>query len=130
MNWEDYEDDAHSEFMSNRMYLSEKKRHAPAGVHIMNKNEFRLMRKLMSETGLSEKEIRAHKKYRKMLSEAQKVPAATKGKLQKAKNKVMKQVTRDLKLAKEHPAVVEEFNKRWNEFYKKNQYILQYLKWL
>lgn len=126
----DCEEDAYNEFMDGKHYLSEKKRNAPAGVHIMNKNESRLLRKLMSDTSLSEKEIREHKKYRKMLSEAQKVPAATKSRLQKAKDKVMKAVTKELKLAKEHPLVVAEFNKRWNEFYNKNQHRLRYWRWL
>lgn len=119
--WED-----NSEFIDKKMYLSEKKRHALPGVHIMNKNESKLLRKLMSETGMTEKEIREHKKYRKMLSEAQKVPAALRDKRQKAKDKVMKKVTMELKLAKEHPDVVAEFKKRW-ELYKKTN---SYLKWL
>lgn len=40
--------------------------------HYPNKNEASLLRKIMSETGLSEKEVREIKKYRKMLAEAAK----------------------------------------------------------
>lgn len=42
------------------------------GVHVMNKNESKVMRRLQAKTGLSKKEIRGVKKYRVMLSEAQK----------------------------------------------------------
>ena len=41
--------------------------------HYPNKNEASLLRKLMTENGLNEKEVRDIKKYRIMLSEAQKV---------------------------------------------------------
>jgi len=40
------------------------------GEHVMSKNEASLMRRLQSETGMSEKEVRSHKKYRKMLADA------------------------------------------------------------
>jgi hypothetical protein len=43
------------------------------GGHIANKKESALLRKLMSETGKTEEEIRAIYKYRKALSEAAKV---------------------------------------------------------
>ena len=35
--------------------------HAPAGVHIMNKNESATLRKLKKETGLTEEELRKEK---------------------------------------------------------------------
>ena len=38
--------------------------------HYPNKNEAKLLRKLKAKTGLSEEEIRSHKKYRKMLADA------------------------------------------------------------
>ena len=44
-----------------------RKLYAPPDVHIPDKQEAKLLRKLMADTGLSEKEIRAIKKYRKML---------------------------------------------------------------
>jgi hypothetical protein len=41
-------------------------------IHYPNHNESQLLRRLMSETGLTDEEIHTHSKYRKMLSEAQK----------------------------------------------------------
>jgi len=41
-------------------------------IHYPNQNETRALRRIMSQTGLSEKKIRSHHKYRKILSEAQK----------------------------------------------------------
>lgn len=40
-------------------------------VHKMNKNEGKLLRRLMAETGMNEEEVRSIKKYRKQLSDAQ-----------------------------------------------------------
>lgn len=42
------------------------------GEHVMSKPEASLMRRIQSETGMTEEEVRKHKKYRKMLSDAQK----------------------------------------------------------
>lgn len=44
------------------------------GEHIPNKQEAKLLRRLMSETGNTEEEIRDIPKYRRMLAEAQKSP--------------------------------------------------------
>ena len=77
---------------------------APKGKHIMNKNEAKLCRKLMSETGLSEEELREHKTYRIQLSVAQKEgEQRIRSRQEKYKRSVMKEVTKELKLAKEHP---------------------------
>jgi hypothetical protein len=95
-----------------------RKRMAPAGVHVPNKNEASLLRKLMSDSGLSEKEVRAHKKYRVMLSDAQnKGIKPTKSKMEKAQERIMKGVTKDLKLAKEHPLVIKEYRIRFDKWY-------------
>ena len=109
-NWGKDPDDANSKF-----YYS-KKKYAVPGVHIMMKKESKVLRKLKKETGLTETQIRAHKKYRKMLSDAQKVPPAKKTDYQREYDRQMKNVTRDLKLAKENPLVQAEFKKRWAEF--------------
>lgn len=55
-----------------------KKLLADDDTHVMNKDEAKEMRRIQSKTGLSEEEVRTHKKYRKMLSDAQKgnTPAA------------------------------------------------------
>lgn len=50
----------------------EKTRRYARGEHVMSKAEGSLMRRIQSETGLSEEEVRTHKKYRKMLSDTQK----------------------------------------------------------
>lgn len=95
---------------------SERKKHAKPGQHIMNKNESKLLRKLMHDTEMTEKELREHKKYRKMLSDAQKVPVAKMTDGERMKKNIMKDITKEFKLAKEHPIVVEEFKNRWNEY--------------
>lgn len=41
------------------------------GEHVMSQPEAKVMRRIQSETGLTEEEVRSHKKYRKMLSDAQ-----------------------------------------------------------
>jgi len=81
-----------------------KNRNVPRGVHIMGKPEAKVCRKLMADTGLTEEELREHKKYRKLLSEAQK--EGEKAKLnarQKKKRDLMKKATKTTGLAKEHP---------------------------
>ena len=97
-------------------------------VVLINKNEARLLRKLMSQTGMSEKELREHKKYRKMLSEEQKKKGKGKTPREMIETFVMKQVTRELKLAKEHPKTKELYRKRLNEYIAQHplsKYILQ-----
>ncbi len=92
------------------------KKSLPPNVHQMNSDESRLLRKLMSETGMSEKEIRAIKKYRKLLSDAQKSGEIQKStERQKYIKMVMKIATKELKLAKEHPLVIERFNQLMDE---------------
>jgi hypothetical protein len=72
--------------------------------HIPNKLEAKKIRQLMAETGLTEEELRKHKKYRKILSEAQKPEVKEKS------DPVLKAVTKTLKLAKEHPDVLFVYN--------------------
>jgi hypothetical protein len=57
--------------MENKVYHS-KNINVPIGIHIMNKNEKKALRKLKCETGLTEEELRKEKKYRKILSDEQK----------------------------------------------------------
>ena len=102
-------------------YLSARKLMAPPDKHIPNKNEAKLLRKLMSETGLSEKELREHKVYRKMLSDEQKKKGDT-TKTQKLFNSILKQVLRELKLPKEHPDVLVRFNEVLKERKNKTHY--------
>jgi len=117
-----YDDDYDDEYnyQNSRSNTRIRKRLAPAGVHVPNKDEATLLRKLMSESGLSEKEVREHKKYRVMLSDAQKKGVTSdKSKMEKQREKIMKGVTKELKLAKEHPLVIAEFNIRWNKWLNK-----------
>ena len=75
--------------------------------HIMNKNEAKVMRRLQSETGLSEEEIRQIKAYRIELSEAQNAKGPGMSDNMRYAKYLLKSVTRELKLAKKHPLVVE-----------------------
>lgn len=78
--------------------------------HINNKNEGKLLRKLMSETGLSESELRGIKKYRKMLSDVQDHGEnPTTDKRTKYINSLIKRVTKEVGLAKEHPLVIAKY---------------------
>lgn len=93
--------------MSYGEYISLAKQMAPAHIHVKNKNEGELLRKLMSQTGLSEWELRENKKYRIELSQAQKAKGE-KNQMQRYARKLLKSVTKELKLAKEHPLVLEK----------------------
>lgn len=83
------------------------------GPHVPNKNEARLLRRLMAETGLTEAQLREHKKYRIALSTAQK-SRGVKTPDQRLVRKVLKQVTRELGLAKEHPFTKDAFKHAWD----------------
>lgn len=48
-----------------------------ADIHIPMKKESKVLRRLMAETGLSEEQLRQHKKYRIQLSQAQKTERRT-----------------------------------------------------
>lgn len=87
-----------------------RKKLAPKDKHIPNKAEAKLLRSLMSKHKLTEEEIRLHKKFRKELSEEQNknAPKSRYLKGHKMMLKLLKRVTKDLKLAKEHPKVREK----------------------
>ena len=87
------------------------KKSLPKDVHLPNKNEAKVLRRIMSETGMSEKEVREHKKYRIELSKAQKVKHNPKSHL-KGFQHILKSVTRELKLPKEHPDVIKLYLER------------------
>jgi len=69
----------------------------PAGPHAPNSNEARVLRRLMSQTGLAEAELREHKCYRVALSEAQ-VQRGTKTQVQRVALRARKRVTQELQL--------------------------------
>lgn len=110
MGFDDYYDE---EFYDRRRTYNARdmrKHGAEPGVHIPNKNEGALLRKLMSDNKMTEEEVRSHKKYRKMLSDSQKVPTAKRTSLQKIYDGIMKQACRQTKLAKEHPDTIKAYN--------------------
>jgi len=92
--------------------------------HIPNKNELKCLHKIQSKTRLTEDEIRAIKKYRIMLSTAQKEGTkSTKSRYEKFLNSEIKKITKELKLAKEHPLVIAEFKRRVEDnFYLKMKF--------
>lgn len=93
-----------------------RKAHARPDQHIPNKHEGQLLRKMMQTAGVSEEEIRAVKGNRVKLAQARiSGTKARRTRRQKALDNLMKGVTRELKLAKEHPLVVAEFKKRLAE---------------
>lgn len=80
----------------------------PAGPHAPNKNEGQLLRRLMAQTGLPESELRQRKTYRQQLAQARSA-RGTKSAEQRYGLHLRKQVLRELKLPKEHPAVKAAF---------------------
>ena len=86
--------------------------------HYPNKDEAKLLRKIMSDTGLSEEEVRAIKKYRVMLSEAQK-----EGHKQDYRDfnryyrKQIKKACQETGLAKEHPDTIAALQKIFDDDY-------------
>lgn len=87
---------------------------APPGVHIMNKNEKKELRKLKSETGLTEDELRKEKKYRKKLSEAQK-KEGTKDRYERLLLSFVKTLTKETKLPVTHPEFKIKLNEKLKE---------------
>mgnify|MGYP000096937774 CR=1 FL=1 len=86
---------------------------APAGVHVMNKNESTALRKLKKQTGLTEEELRKEKKYRKVLSEAQK-EKGKKNYFDRLVINIVKKVTKETKLPVQHPEFKEKLNEELN----------------
>ena|SRR5208283_5452804 len=75
--------------------------------HYPNKDEVKMLRKLMAKTGLNEEEIRNIKTYRKMLSEAQKEGQKPKRtRLEKYYHHLIKDACEETKLPKEHPVTL------------------------
>lgn len=94
---------------------------APAGVHVMNKNERAALRKLKKQTGLTEEELRKEKKYRKVLSEAQK-EKGKKDDFDRLVIAIVKKVTRETKLSVNHPDFKEKLK---NEIDRKQRWYLR-----
>lgn len=76
--------------------------------HYPDKHEAKLLRRIMSQTGLKEEEVRAIKKYRVMLSDAQKVNHPTmETECEKHFKSLVKRATRQTALATKHPKTIE-----------------------
>ncbi len=99
-----YEDDEDSYPDS---YLSMRKLHAN-GKHIPNKHEGEMLRKLMSQNNMTEEEVRKVKKFRVKLANARSRKGS--GKNSRPAIRLMRRVTKELKLAKEHPKCIARFN--------------------
>jgi len=103
----DYDDDC----QDSRTYTTARKVKKIANdptKHYPNKDEAQELRKIMSSTGLNEEEVRADKKYRKQLSEAQK--AGQKAKRTEAENfyhKIIKEACKITGLAPQHPDTLD-----------------------
>lgn len=85
----------------------------PPEIHIMNKNESKCLRRIQQKTGMNEKEIRDIKKYRIELSNAQKKGITLLNYYSdrdRQRKHILKGITRELKLAKEHPDVQKKYN--------------------
>lgn len=95
-------------------YVSEGLQHIPAGPHAPGGKEAKLLRRLMSETGLTEEKLREHKKYRVMLSEAQKSEHTSSGmpsRMKQRMTRAMKAITRAHPgIPKEHPLIAAKIH--------------------
>lgn len=111
MSWdyEDYQYDYGDDRTPNWKERKIKSGNPDLSKHYPNKNESKLVRRLMSQTGLTEEELREHKKYRKILSEEQK-KKGSKTPIMRIGLTVLKWVLRELKLPKEHPMVIDTLN--------------------
>lgn len=90
--------------------------------HYPNKKEGKELRRIRAETGLTEVEIRSHKKYRKRLSDAQHSGGPGRRRFGYAYKEetfkdLLKMACKELGLAKEHPKTIkriQELNKERN----------------
>lgn len=86
-----------------------------SNIHVMNKNERKALRQLKAKLKQSELDIRKSKKNRKTLSDAQK-RHGDKSPHERMLLRIQKQVTKKMKLPREHPlvkeALIEAFNER------------------
>ena len=98
-----------------------RKKLAPSDVHVPNSKEGKLLRSIKAKSGLTEKEIREIPKYQRMLANAQ-IQNRPKDRADRAHKRIMKRVTKQLGLPKEHPFVVDEFNIQWKKYIENKWY--------
>jgi hypothetical protein len=103
----DYDDDC----QESRTYTTERKAKKIANdptKHYPNKNEAALLRKIMSETGLNEDEVRSDRHYNVLLSEAQKAgQKAKRSDNTKAYQALIKKACRQTGLVPQHPDTIK-----------------------
>lgn len=106
-------------------------RYFPDGEHVMNSDESKALRRIMSETGMNEEEVRKHKKYRKMLSDAQKQGQQQKrSKEEKTRLRVLRDVCKQYNISSTHPdfrkLYLEEFLKRREDEFNYYAFLIKY----
>jgi hypothetical protein len=108
-------DDDEDYYSPDRKYVSAHKAGKIANdptKHYPNKDEAQELRKIMASTGLTEEEVRQDKKYRKMLSEAQKQgEVAKRSALTKWYHRMIKKACQQTQLAPQHPQTIEALQK-------------------
>jgi dihydroxyacid dehydratase/phosphogluconate dehydratase len=100
--------------------------------HYPNKDEAAELRKIMTETGLTEKEVRAEKKYRIQLSEAQKKGEKAKStEIERFYKNLIKSACKKTGKVPQHPdtiAVIDEIIKeRSGQSWGRRWYLLEHL---
>lgn len=83
---------------------------APPDIHVMNKSESQMMRKIMAKYKISKNEVLKDGNFLSMLSKSQKNEDNRKNKLKKELDDLMKTATSLTGLAKEHPKTIFLFN--------------------
>jgi hypothetical protein len=116
------------------MYNHKKQRkiEIDATQHYPNNKETKMLRKLMAENKLTEEEVRNNKKYRKLLSEAS-FKRGDKTSKDRLFLFILKKITKELKLPKSHPDVLNKLDielKSINfyNFWDTNHYKCKYIK--
>lgn len=85
--------------------------------HYPNKMEAKMLRRIMSETGLNEEEVRKDIKYRKMLSEASKSNEQKwYGKVTKFYRNIIKSACKETGLVPQHPDTVKVIEDKLSKY--------------
>lgn len=97
------------------------KRRSRSG-RVSNKNEGKVLRRLMSETGMCEEEVSSIKKYKTILSEAQKFSSLSiRNDVEKVTERILSKFSKKMKLPKRHPEVRKAFENEWKEYWRENR---------
>lgn len=96
----------------------------PEGPHAPNKQEAKALRRICSQTGLTAKEVREHKKYRKELAQAAKsshvetgvYKSPTERAMKKIALRLRKEVAREQGISHKNPNFFEFFKEKWKTY--------------